>query len=291
MKVPVTLDLPMTAQFNNDGTILSTDYWNTEMCQRGFYFMYFSNGVYSLLAPKDNSPILQEVKGTEPVIITRCLFRGKQNCFEIMFDDDSQDQYMLVLEPEQVFFHPSENDLGWKGKMNIYAGSVDNLKIKLSLVHYRIGDTLPFMQPVIEQVQKKEKNDKKAKKKEYWQEEINGVVPKTEKEYWEINNKMISDKVKENFHDAELVPVSLEEAIELMKKGGRLENGVDPSHKKSYRWADGGVETFDSWEYDCGGGVPVKIEDLPQLYRSMHRRKSDGKLYPFAEVRKLLLGY
>jgi hypothetical protein len=67
--------------------------------------------------------------------------------------------------------------------------------------------------------------------------------------------------------DGNLIPLSREEALEAMKAGEYLVNGVDPWHIKQYRWDGGNIISYDSWEYDCGGGVIVPMVDLPQLYR------------------------
>ena len=150
MKIPKMYDLPIRATFEKDGSISQSDYWDTEMCQRGFVFMYFIDGFYSLCIPNEKHAIFNEVKGIEPVIITKGQYKTKEECYEIMFDDGSENPYMMILEPEQVFFKPSNEFLGWKGKMNILAGSPKNIKLKMDKLFYRIGVTLPCLQPVNE---------------------------------------------------------------------------------------------------------------------------------------------
>ena len=110
------------------------------------------------------------------------------------------------------------------------------------------------------------------------------------KEQWQKESEEFYKKVDENF-EKELVPLNRDEAIAEMKKGNHLQNGVDPAHMKKYTWEGPSAVTSNSWEYDFGGGVPIATDDLPQLYEEMWRRKTDGKLFEWAEVRMQLFGY
>jgi hypothetical protein len=64
-----------------------------------------------------------------------------------MFDDNSDNPFMIILESEQVFFHPSKKDFGWNGCFYIYSGSLTDYKVYFRNVYYRITETLPFLQP------------------------------------------------------------------------------------------------------------------------------------------------
>ena len=113
-------------------------------------------------------------------------------------------------------------------------------------------------------------------------EKLNEQLHKESEEFYK--------KINDHFH-WELVPLNHEEAIIELKKGRYLENGVDPAHEIQYKWDGKNVVTFNAWEYNFGGGVIVAIEEIPQLYKEMYKRRADGKLFEWAEVSEQLFGY
>ena len=106
------MEIFIKTEFDSNGNLTDTDYWDSELCKNGFYYMAFNNGVYSLLIPEAKTVILDEIRQSHAVVITKGSYRGKPNCFEIMFDDSSETPFMMILESEQVLLHPTEEHKG-----------------------------------------------------------------------------------------------------------------------------------------------------------------------------------
>ena len=112
---------------------------DSELCQNGFYYMAFNNGIYSLLITESKIDILDELRQSHAVVITKGYYKGMSNCFEIMFDDSTETPFMIILENEQVLLHPTEEYKGWKGKFLIYIGDFKN-KCQSDFVYYRTAE-------------------------------------------------------------------------------------------------------------------------------------------------------
>jgi hypothetical protein len=141
------MDPAIIQQFDSNGNLVETNYWKSEMCQKGYYHLSFNNRIYSLLIPESAMNIMDEIYGTQAIVISKGDYKGKEGCFEILFDDNSDNPFMIILESEQVFFHPSKKDFGWNGCFYIYSGSLTDYKVYFRNVYYRITETLPFLQP------------------------------------------------------------------------------------------------------------------------------------------------
>jgi hypothetical protein len=55
------------------------------------------------------------------VVITRGHHEGRKDSFEIMFDDNSDNPYMVILRDEQ-FTRISPLKEGWNGTLYVYSG-------------------------------------------------------------------------------------------------------------------------------------------------------------------------
>jgi len=143
--------LPLTIRIGDNGLPFETTYFDTEMCAKGFYYLVHSNCKYFLLLPKWNERVLKEMETAKSIVITRGNYNGKNDCFEVMFDDNSENPFMIVLENEQ-FTRISPLKEGWNGTFYIYSGDLEEYKLYFSHVYYRITDNLPSLQPVEEQV-------------------------------------------------------------------------------------------------------------------------------------------
>ena len=66
---------------------------------------------------------------------------------------------------------------------------------------------------------------------------------------------------------SDLIPLCREEALEGMKAGERLVDGINNYGIAHYHWHDGYVLQSDSYYDLYGEGVIIPENDLPQLYR------------------------
>jgi hypothetical protein len=140
-------------KIGNNGLPLGTTYFDTEMCEKGFYYLVHNMDKYFLFLPKWNERILKEMETGRSIVITRGNHNGKKDCFEVMFDDNSDNPYMIILEDEQ-FTRLSPLKEGWNGTFYVYSGDLEEYKLYFSQVYYRITNSLPCLQPVEEQAGK-----------------------------------------------------------------------------------------------------------------------------------------
>lgn len=136
-------------QFNKEGFITDTTYWETDVCDYGKYYLVFYTNTYSLLLPDNKDDWLTEILEAETVVITRGSYNGNDDCFEIMFEDNTETPYMIIISDEQ-FSRVSPLKEGWNGKLYIYVGSIYNCKRDFNKVYYRTADTLPYGKKVVE---------------------------------------------------------------------------------------------------------------------------------------------
>lgn len=133
--------LPIMIRTGNNGLPFETTYFDTEMCTKGFYYLVHNNDKYFLLLPKWNEKVLKEMETGKSVVITRGNYNGKEDSFEIMFDDNSDNPYMIMLEDEQ-FTRITQPKEGWNGTLYVYSGDLEEYKLKYCDVYYRITDNL-----------------------------------------------------------------------------------------------------------------------------------------------------
>jgi len=140
--------LPLMYQFDKEGFITNTTYWDTDVCEAGSYHLVFSVDTYSLLIPENKDDWLEEIVEAESVVITRGNYNGKNDCFEIMFEDNTETPFMIIISDEQ-FSRVSPLKEGWNGHLYIFVGSLNNCKQDYDKVYYRIADTLPLCNPPV----------------------------------------------------------------------------------------------------------------------------------------------
>jgi hypothetical protein len=138
----MTIDI--TCTFDGEGRVTGSTYWESDICKNSRFYMTVINNVYSLLIPGTCRNLFKEIQGSFSVVISRGTYKEKDDCFEIMFDDLSDQPYMIILEAEQMFPYPSHESTGWKGELHIHCGGAGDLTIFRN-VYYRIVETLPCM--------------------------------------------------------------------------------------------------------------------------------------------------
>jgi hypothetical protein len=136
--------LPLMIRCGDNGLPFETTYFDTEMCEKGFYYLVHNMNKYFLFLPKWNERVLKEMETRKSIVITRGNHNGKNDCFEVMFDDNSDNPYMIILEDEQ-FTRISPLKEGWNGTFYVYSGDLEEYKLYFSHVYYRVADNLPCL--------------------------------------------------------------------------------------------------------------------------------------------------
>jgi hypothetical protein len=139
--------LPLVHQFDKEGFMTDTTYWETDACEEGSYHLAFNMDTYSLLIPGNKDEWLSEIVEADSVVITRGSYKGLKDSFEIMFEDNTETPFMIIISDEQ-FTRLSPLKEGWNGHLYIFVGSLYNCKLDFDKVYYRVADTLPYCKPV-----------------------------------------------------------------------------------------------------------------------------------------------
>ena len=141
--------LPLLHQFDKDGYLKDTTYWETDASKENDYYLVFNNNYYALLLPEamDKWEWLVEIVEAETVIITKGNYNGKNDCFELMFCDNIDTPFSIILSNEQVSCESPLRE-GWHGHLDIYTGGLYDCRNYFDRVYYRVANTLPFGKPV-----------------------------------------------------------------------------------------------------------------------------------------------
>jgi hypothetical protein len=144
--------LPLMHQFDKEGYMTDTTYWETDLCKENDYYLVFNTENYTLLLPKDNFDWLVEMVYSQTAVITKGSYNGKKDCYQIMFQDNIEDgmekpPYSIILSNEQVECVTPFKE-GWGGKFYIYTGGLYDCRNWFYNVCYRVADTLPCEKPI-----------------------------------------------------------------------------------------------------------------------------------------------
>jgi hypothetical protein len=142
--------LPITVRFGYDGFPVETTYWDTDICKNGLFYLINNMNKYFLFIPENKDDVLREMDTGKSIVITRGNYNGKSDCFDIMFNDNTDNPYAILLEDE-YFTRNSPLKEGWNGTFYIYSGSLEEYKSFFANVYYRVTENIPCLQPVTEQ--------------------------------------------------------------------------------------------------------------------------------------------
>jgi hypothetical protein len=145
--------MPLIIETGITGFPIKTTYYRTEMCAKGFYYLVHNNGKYFLFLPKYDEKVIQEMKTGKHVVITRGSHEGVKDCFEIVFDDGSENPFAILLRDEQ-FSRINPLIEGWHGPLYVFFGELERCIILFNYVYYRITDNLPCFEPIKEEIDK-----------------------------------------------------------------------------------------------------------------------------------------
>ena len=86
---------------NNDREIESSNYWDEEYAQHGYYFCSINAGALRLLVPDSLVHTIEEMKTAKKVIFYSGKYQG-QDAFQLLFDDLSEEPFLVILDKEQL---------------------------------------------------------------------------------------------------------------------------------------------------------------------------------------------
>ena len=129
---------------NNGPDIEKTNYWSTRQAKDGIIYFSVNAGCIRALVPESKKNIIQEMKTGKKVIISRGPFpsQGREDAFEILFDDYSNDPFVIFTGVDQWDLAPEQDDrwtfTAWTTHGKVY--HCDQCKV-------RHVDKLPCLKP------------------------------------------------------------------------------------------------------------------------------------------------
>lgn len=88
---------------NQGQAIASTNYWDSEHAQRGYFYLSWNAGAGRLLVPDRQKAALREMKGAREVIISRGPWtdHGGREALELLWEDGSDSPFSIHFVAEQ----------------------------------------------------------------------------------------------------------------------------------------------------------------------------------------------
>lgn len=102
-------------KFSNDGQeLIETNFWDSPIAARGYFFLSVNAGAMRLLVPDAQLNQLRDIETGQDVIVSIGRWKdvGLDRCIEIMFDDGSEAPFSIHMVPEQVDRGLSKKDEG-----------------------------------------------------------------------------------------------------------------------------------------------------------------------------------
>jgi hypothetical protein len=95
---------------NHGPLILASNYWGSEMAQRGLIFCSPNAGCIRVLVPASKRELIEEARKAQYVILSRgpWLVQGVEEGIEILLEDGSDSPYAIQLTPESWGMLPAE---------------------------------------------------------------------------------------------------------------------------------------------------------------------------------------
>lgn len=95
---------PPVLHFENNGMeLVATNYWQTENCAVGLFFLSSNAGCVRLLVPSAKLEEIEDMtRGVGEIVLTRGELEGVRDCVEVLFEDYSASPYCIHVDPKQV---------------------------------------------------------------------------------------------------------------------------------------------------------------------------------------------
>jgi len=142
MKIPTDM---VTVSWGDDQNLSKTNYFETDYCKLGIYYLCQYCGNWDLLIPSKATELIEAAGNSRGIIITRGLYEGNDT-FQLRFVDDEEYPYMVMIEVDFVGFPPEKSEKPVDGvQFSIHQNKVGNTPVVLKNVIYNEVDTLPWV--------------------------------------------------------------------------------------------------------------------------------------------------
>jgi hypothetical protein len=133
---------------NHGPLLLSTNYWESPLAERGLVFCSVNAGAIRLLLPPQRYGDLAEMRTGKFCVLSRGPWPAerKPEAIEIMCEDGSDTPYSLHLTPESFDLLPAEPESGKEWTLAVYVAKDGKPHKSMERVcHWRRVDRLPCL--------------------------------------------------------------------------------------------------------------------------------------------------
>ena len=134
---------------NNGPEIISTNYWSSQAAQKGYVFLSVNAGCFRLLVPTAQGIPIDDIMTAQVVLITRAPWPeiGNRDALELLFEDNTDDPFVINIVSEQVDRMPLDRDRDRPGQPPRWKFAVytEDGKIFECPARYRKAKRLPCL--------------------------------------------------------------------------------------------------------------------------------------------------
>lgn len=123
--------------------IARTNYWDSDLARRGFMFLTSTAGVMRLLVPDTKLWALADMRTGRIAVVSRGPFKGA-DAVEILFDDESEQPFTIVLSVPQVDCLPPNGDSGREVGFTVWTRAGMQMELE---GRFRVVESLPCAAP------------------------------------------------------------------------------------------------------------------------------------------------
>lgn len=135
---------------NHGPLITASNYWGSEMEQRGLIYCSTNGGAVRVLVPQSQRHMIEEMRTAKEVILSRGPWPEQRlsDAVELLFDDGTSDPFALHLSPSSFDFLPAEPPDGQEWILTVWDLKKGRPHCAMTRIcHWRRVDRLPCLLP------------------------------------------------------------------------------------------------------------------------------------------------
>lgn len=141
---------------NHGAWIVKTNFWQTDYGRRGAFFLSINAGAFRLLVPDQHAGILADLKTAKEVVVSRGPWPAvrRDEAFELLFDDHTEEPFSLHFGLEQVDRIPEDIDQVQTWTCTVWTkprgkDTRPHRALERKAFYRRVGE-LPYLKPWLE---------------------------------------------------------------------------------------------------------------------------------------------
>ncbi|WP_374834255.1 hypothetical protein [Paenochrobactrum pullorum] len=131
---------------NQGQKIVTTNFWESELADRGYCYLSLNAGAARLLVPSSVKNLVREMKTAKYVVISRGPWpqANAEDALELLFEDHSDEPFCLHMTISQIQSLPSDAWLGEPFDLTVWTKLGQKLRIRAK---YRKVPQIPYLKP------------------------------------------------------------------------------------------------------------------------------------------------